>query len=33
RITYAVLALVVGLITAFGALTLTDSHNTDEHSA
>ncbi|RAJ36925.1 MFS transporter, partial [Kitasatospora sp. SolWspMP-SS2h] len=33
RITYAVLALVVGLITAFGALTLTDSHNTDEHGA
>ncbi|MGW4696163.1 MFS transporter [Kitasatospora cineracea] len=33
RITYAVLAVVVGLVTAFGALTLTDSHSTDEHPA
>ncbi len=33
RITYAVLAVIVGLVTAFGALTLTDSHSTDEHSA
>ncbi|MCT9006469.1 MFS transporter [Streptomyces rhizosphaerihabitans] len=30
RITYAVLAVVVGLITAGGALTLTDSHATEE---
>ncbi|MER5863230.1 MFS transporter [Kitasatospora sp. NPDC002040] len=30
RITYAVLALVVGLVTAFGALSLTDSHSTEE---
>jgi len=30
RITYAVLAVVVGLIAAGGALTLTDSHATDE---
>ncbi|MFJ4675664.1 MFS transporter [Kitasatospora sp. NPDC088783] len=33
RITYAVLAVVVGLVTAVGALTLTDSHSTDEHGA
>ncbi|CAN5165550.1 MFS transporter [soil metagenome] len=31
RITYAVLAVVVGLVTAGGALTLTDSRSTDEH--
>lgn len=31
RITYAVLAVVVGLVAAFGALTLTGSHATDEH--
>jgi len=30
RITYAVLAVVVGLIAAAGALTLTDSHATEE---
>ncbi len=30
RITYAVLAAAVGLIAAFGALTLTNSHDTDE---
>ncbi|ROO87382.1 EmrB/QacA subfamily drug resistance transporter [Actinocorallia herbida] len=30
RITYAVLAVVVGLIAAGGALTLTDSHSTEE---
>ena len=30
RITYAVLAVVVGLIAAGGALTLTDSHETEE---
>ncbi|MEV0192828.1 MFS transporter [Kitasatospora purpeofusca] len=33
RITYAVLAVIVGLVTAFGALTLTDSHSTEEHPA
>lgn len=32
RITYAVLAVVVGLIAAGGALTLTDSHATEEPS-
>jgi EmrB/QacA subfamily drug resistance transporter len=31
RITYAVLAVIVGLVAAGGALTLTDSHSTDEH--
>ncbi|MDL4775883.1 MFS transporter [Actinomadura xylanilytica] len=31
RITYAVLAVIVGLIAAGGALTLTDSHSTEEH--
>lgn len=31
RITYAVLAVVVGLVAAGGALTLTDSRATDEH--
>jgi len=30
RITYAVLAVVVGLVAAGGALTLTDSHATEE---
>ena len=30
RVTYAVLAVVVGLIAAWGALTLTDSHATEE---
>src|SRR4051812_35342546 len=30
RITYAVLAVLVGLVTAAGALTLTDSHATEE---
>ena len=30
RITYAVLAVVVGVIAAGGALTLTDSHATEE---
>ncbi len=33
RITYAVLAAVVGLVTAFGALTLTDSRSTEEQPA
>jgi MFS family permease len=32
RITYAVLAVVVGIVTAAGALTLTDSRTTDEHA-
>lgn len=31
RITYAVLAVIVGLVTAGGALTLTDSRATEEH--
>ncbi|MFF7445783.1 MULTISPECIES: MFS transporter [unclassified Streptomyces] len=31
RITYAVLAVIVGAIAAGGALTLTDSHSVDEH--
>lgn len=31
RITYALLAVVVGVVAAGGALTLTDSHSTDEH--
>jgi hypothetical protein len=31
RITYAVLAAIVGLVAAAGALTLTDSHSTEEH--
>ncbi|WNI23001.1 MFS transporter [Streptomyces sp. ITFR-16] len=31
RITYALLAVVVGLVAAGGALTLTDSHATEEH--
>ncbi|MCE0536367.1 MFS transporter [Kineosporia rhizophila] len=33
QITYSVLAVVVGLIAAGGALTLTDSRSTDEHPA
>lgn len=33
RITYAVLAAVVGLVAIGGALTLTDSHATEEHPA
>lgn len=33
RITYAVLAVVVGLVAAGGALTLTDSHSTEEAAA
>lgn len=33
RLTYAVLAAVVGLIATAGALSLTDSHRTDEHPA
>jgi MFS family permease len=32
RITFAVLAVVVGLVAAGGALTLTDSHSTEEHA-
>ena len=31
RVTYAVLAVVVGLVAGYGALTLTDSRSTDEH--
>jgi MFS family permease len=31
RVTYAVLAAAVGLIAAFGALSLTDSHSVEEH--
>jgi uncharacterized membrane protein YraQ (UPF0718 family) len=30
RITYAVLAVVVGVVAGWGALTLTDSHSTEE---
>ena len=33
RITYAVLAVVVGVVAVAGALTLTDSHSTEEHPA
>ncbi len=33
RITYAVLAVIVGLVAGWGALTLTDSHSTEEHPA
>ncbi|WP_329363694.1 MFS transporter [Streptomyces sp. NBC_00669] len=33
RVTYAVLAVVVGLVAAGGALTLTDSHSTEEAAA
>jgi EmrB/QacA subfamily drug resistance transporter len=32
RITYAVLAVIVGVIGVFGALTLTDSRSTEEHT-
>lgn len=32
RITYAILAVVVGLVAAGGALTLTDSHTVEEHA-
>lgn len=32
RITYATLAVIVGLIAALGAMTLTDSHSVDEHA-
>lgn len=32
RITYGLLAIVVGLVAGWGALTLTDSHATDEHA-
>ncbi|MBO1332227.1 MFS transporter [Streptomyces sp. VRA16 Mangrove soil] len=32
RITYAVLAVIVGLIAAGGAVTLTDSHSVEEHA-
>ena len=31
RITFAVLAVVVGLVAGWGALTLTDSRSTEEH--
>ena len=33
RITYAVLAVVVGIVAIGGALTLTDSRTTEEHPA
>jgi hypothetical protein len=33
RITYAVLAVLVGLVAAGGALTLTDARTTEEHPA
>lgn len=33
RVTYALLAVVVGLIAAGGALSLTDSHTVEEHTA
>ncbi|GGF45629.1 MFS transporter [Marmoricola endophyticus] len=33
RITYAALAVVVGLVAGFGALTLSDSRSTEEHEA
>lgn len=33
RVTFAVLAVVVGLVAAWGALTLTDSRSVDEHGA
>ena len=32
RIIYGVLAVVVGVVTAVGALTLTDSRSTEEHT-
>jgi uncharacterized membrane protein YraQ (UPF0718 family) len=31
RVTYAVLAVLVGLIAGWGSMTLTDSHSTEEH--
>lgn len=31
RVTYAVLAVLVGAVAGWGALTLTDSRSTDEH--
>ncbi len=31
RVTFAILAAVVGLVAGWGALTLTDSRATDEH--
>jgi hypothetical protein len=31
RITYGLLAVIVGLVAGYGALTLTDSHATEEH--
>src|SRR6201999_1922032 len=33
RLTYALLAVIVGVVTVVGALTLTDSRATDEHAA
>jgi EmrB/QacA subfamily drug resistance transporter len=33
RVTFALLAVIVGLVASWGALTLTDSHSTDEHGA
>jgi MFS family permease len=32
RVTYAVLAVLVGVVTTWGALSLTDSRNVDEHA-
>jgi hypothetical protein len=32
RVTFAALAVIVGLIAGWGALTLTNSHATDEHA-
>jgi uncharacterized membrane protein YraQ (UPF0718 family) len=32
RVTYAVLAVLVGVVAGWGALTLTDSRATDEHA-
>jgi uncharacterized membrane protein YraQ (UPF0718 family) len=31
RITYGLLAVIVGLVAGYGALTLTDSHSTEEY--
>ena len=31
RLTYGLLAVIVGLIAGWGALSLTDSHETEEH--
>jgi hypothetical protein len=33
RVTYATLAVIVGLVAGWGALTLTDSRSTEEHPA